>query len=109
MEIINSREFRKHQKKYFEMVDNNEQVIVKRKNKSYKIVPVNEDDMVLEIPLEHRVDPYEISPSGDVFWADKRNIQKLNEAIKESESKEVAKKVDSSKSLKNSLNPQLTN
>ena len=31
MRIVTSREFRDNQKKYFDMVDNNEQVIVKRK------------------------------------------------------------------------------
>ncbi|ROO15061.1 prevent-host-death protein, partial [Flavobacterium psychrophilum] len=45
MIVISSREFRDHQKKYFDLIDTNEQVIVQRgKNKSYKLVPVLEDD-----------------------------------------------------------------
>ena len=45
MMIITSREFRDHLKKYFELVDNNEQLIVQRgKDKAYVIVPLNESD-----------------------------------------------------------------
>ncbi len=45
MMIISSREFRDHLKRYFELVDKNEQVIVQRsKNKAYVIVPLNDAD-----------------------------------------------------------------
>ncbi len=45
MMIISSREFRDHQKKYFDLVDQNEQVIVQRgKDQAYVIVPVNDVD-----------------------------------------------------------------
>ena len=67
MKIVTSREFRDHQKKYFEMVDNNEQIIVKRKNRAYKLVPVSDDDMLVDIPKEYRCDPYEVSPSRNNF------------------------------------------
>ncbi len=100
MRIVTSREFRDHQKKYFEMVDNNEQVIVKRKDRAYKLVPVSEDDMLVDIPKEYRCDPYEISPSGDMFWADKRNVEKVKKAI---EDKEVAAKLSSTGDIKNFL------
>ena len=40
--IVSSREFRDHQKKYLDMVDQNEQVIVQLgKDKAYVIVPLN--------------------------------------------------------------------
>ncbi|MDA3822979.1 MAG: type II toxin-antitoxin system Phd/YefM family antitoxin [Bacteroidales bacterium] len=43
MMIISSREFRVNQKKYFDLVDQNEQVIVQRgKDKAYVLVPVND-------------------------------------------------------------------
>ena len=100
MKIITSREFRDNQKKYFEMVDNNEQIIVKRKNRAYKLVPVSDDDMLVDIPKEYRCDPYEISPSGDMFWADKRNVEKLKKAI---EDKEVAARLTSTEDIKNFL------
>ena len=42
---ISSREFRDHQKKYFDLVDKNEQIIVQRgKDKAYVIVPLNDSD-----------------------------------------------------------------
>lgn len=45
MIIVSSREFRDHQKKYFDMVDQNEQIIVQRgKDKAYVIVPLNDAD-----------------------------------------------------------------
>ena len=45
MKIVNSREFRDHQKKYFDMVDQNEQIIVQRgKDKAYVIVSLNDAD-----------------------------------------------------------------
>lgn len=45
MIVISSREFRENQKKYFDLIDKNEQVIVQRgKNKSYKLVSIAEDE-----------------------------------------------------------------
>ncbi len=101
MRIVTSREFRDNQKKYFDMVDKNEQVVVKRKNRVYKLVPVTDDDMLVDIPKEFRCDPYEISPSGDMFWADKRNVEKVKKAI---EDKEIALRLTSEDEIKNFLN-----
>lgn len=81
MKIINSREFRDHQKKYFDLADNDEQIIIRRtKNRSYKLVPVSDEDLLVAIPEEFRCDPYLISPSGDVYWADSRNVEKVIKA-----------------------------
>lgn len=102
MRVVSSREFRDHQKKYFEMVDNNEQVVVRRKNRAYKLVPVTEDDMLVEIPKQYRCDPYEISPSGDVFWADKRNIEIVKNAIEKKD--DIAAKLNSAGDIKDFLN-----
>ena len=45
MMIISSREFRDNQKKYFDMADQNEQVIVQcGKHKACELVPVNDAD-----------------------------------------------------------------
>ena len=45
MTIISSREFRDNQKKYFDLADQNEQIIVQRgKDKAYVIVPLNDAD-----------------------------------------------------------------
>ena len=43
--IISSREFRDNQKKYFDLVDQNEQVIVQRgKDKAYILAPIGDTD-----------------------------------------------------------------
>jgi hypothetical protein len=103
MRVVTSREFRDNQKKYFDMVDNKEQVVVKRsKNRAYKLVPVTEDDMLIEIPKEYRTDPYEISPSGDLFWADKRNVEIVKKAIENKD--QIADKLNSADDIKNFLN-----
>lgn len=45
MMIISSREFRDNLKMYFDLVDQNEQIIVQRgKDKAYVIVTLNDDD-----------------------------------------------------------------
>ncbi|OOG69393.1 type II toxin-antitoxin system Phd/YefM family antitoxin [Algoriphagus sp. A40] len=45
MLVISSKEFRDNQKKYFDLVDQNQQVIVQRgKDKSYVLVPISEED-----------------------------------------------------------------
>jgi hypothetical protein len=101
MKIVTSRQFRDNQKKYFDMVDNKEQVIVKRKNRAYKLVPVSDDDMLIEIPKEYRRDPYEISPSGDLFWADKRNVEIVKKAVENKE--QIADKLNSAEDIKKFL------
>lgn len=48
MLVVSSREFRDNQKKYFDSVDNGEQVIVQRgKDRSYKLVPVTSSDLCM--------------------------------------------------------------
>lgn len=101
MRIVSSREFRDNQKIYFDLVDNNEQVIVKRKSRAYKLVPVTDDDMLLDIPKEYRCDPYKISPSGDVFWADKRNVEKVKKAIENKD--KIAARLESTDDITNFL------
>lgn len=66
MLVISSREFREHQKSYFEKVDNGEQVVIQRgKNKSYKLVPVEDDDSLM---------------SKDEFYAKlERSLQQIKE------------------------------
>ncbi len=45
MLVISSKEFRDNQRKYFDLVDQNEQVIVQRgKEKAYVLVPITEKD-----------------------------------------------------------------
>lgn len=50
MIIITSREFRENQKKYLDLVDKNKQVVIKRRNKSYQLKPITEDDRFFSNP-----------------------------------------------------------
>jgi hypothetical protein len=35
----------------------------------------------LSIPAEYRVNPFDVSPSGDLFFADKRNLEHIDNAL----------------------------
>jgi hypothetical protein len=103
MKVISSREFRDNQKKYFDMVDSKVQVVVKRsKNRAYKLVPLDDNDLLIEVPKEFRCDPYEISPNGDIFWADKRNVEIVKKALENKD--QVAEKLNSADDIKKFLN-----
>lgn len=48
MIIVSSREFRDNQKKYFDLVDSNGQIIVQRgRSKSYRLIPINENETLM--------------------------------------------------------------
>ena len=89
MLIISSREFRDNQAQYFDLVDKKEQIVIQRgKNKAYKLLPIAEDEYIISIPPEYLCNPFDISPSGDMFWADKRNVEALEKDVEQTE-KEV--------------------
>jgi hypothetical protein len=48
------------------------------------------DPEIAKIPEAFRCDPYEISPSGDPFFADKRNVEKLDKILNDKEAMEVS-------------------
>ena len=48
------------------------------------------DPEIAKIPEEFRCDPYEISPSGDPFFADKRNVDKLDRILNDKEAMEIS-------------------
>ncbi|MGY6520741.1 MAG: type II toxin-antitoxin system Phd/YefM family antitoxin [Mongoliitalea sp.] len=50
MIVISSREFRENQKKYFDLVDQNERVVIKRRNKSYELTSEVKNDRFFENP-----------------------------------------------------------
>ena len=63
MLIVSSREFRKKQKIYLDKADAGIEILVHRgKNKSYKIVPVLEDNAVIE-------SEYILKPNDDLAKA----------------------------------------
>lgn len=101
-------------KTYFELAEK-EKVVVKRGNKYVTLVVTNNPDTnfvsedwikeFMSIPMEYRCNPFEVSPSGDLFFADKRNVEKLNNAIGQSEVEKSVKatSVDELNSLLESL------
>ena len=48
MVIVSSREFRAHQRKYFDLARTNDVVITSRSFGSYRLVPVSEDDALID-------------------------------------------------------------
>lgn len=60
MLIISSREFRDNQASYLDRVDNGEEILLQRgKDKSYKIIPITEEDTVIS-------KEYILSPDEDL-------------------------------------------
>lgn len=56
MLVISSREFRQHQREYFERVDKGEQIIVQRsKDKAYALTPISEDDLYFNAEMVERI------------------------------------------------------
>lgn len=52
MRVISSREFRDNQKLYFDLADQNEQVIVQRgKDKAYMLIPITDADKLSVNPV----------------------------------------------------------
>ncbi|GHT82678.1 hypothetical protein FACS189467_8080 [Bacteroidia bacterium] len=39
----------------------------------------------MAIPDKYRCNPFDISPSGDLFWADTRNVRKLEQDLKQAD------------------------
>ena len=91
MIVVSSREFRTNMMSYFTESNGDDFIVKTRDHGSFKvsIKPVKRDDALLSIPPEFRRDPYEISPSGDPFFADQRNIDMLQKRLKEAESEDA--------------------
>lgn len=47
--------------------------------------PRSKDDA----PKECRSNPYDVSPSGDEFWASQKNVDKLNEVVSKMETEQM--------------------
>ena len=104
MLVISSREFRNNQAMYMDLVDIKKPVIIQRgKNKAYKLLPVTEDDYVSHIPEEYLCNPFDVSPSGDMFWADSRHVEELKKAIEQAEKEIKEGNVTSCKTYEESL------
>jgi hypothetical protein len=95
MKLVTTREIQQKTKAVFEMAET-ERVAVKRGNKYVTLVVTDNPDKVfvdedwirefMSIPAQYRCNPFEFSPSGDLFYADRRNVEQLKKTI------EIAKK-----------------
>lgn len=92
----------------FELAEK-ERVYIKRGKNKYISLVVTDDpekktfteDWIkefLSIPAEYRCNPFDYSPSGDLFYADRRNVEHLEKAI------EKARKGEAKKISKEELN-----
>ena len=108
MKVITTREMRSETKLYFELAEK-ERVAVRRGKKFVNLIVSDEPNRVfldenwvkgfLEIPAEYRINPFEISPSGDLYYADSRNVERLKVAINDAEEQKVVKTVKSKAEL----------
>ena len=56
MLVVSSKEFRQNQTKYFEKIDNGEQVIIHRgKSKAYAVTAVSEEDLYFNAEMINRI------------------------------------------------------
>jgi hypothetical protein len=86
MRIVTAREMAKQPKVFYDLA-REEQVVVKRKDEYvHQIVSKKPDakfvsdewlDEFFKIPEEYRCNPFDISPSGDLYFADKRNVEQI--------------------------------
>ena len=107
MRVVTTRDIVRKAKTYFELAET-ERVAVKRGNKYVNMIIDDSPDKVyldeswiseyLSIPVEYRCNPFDISPSGDIFWADKRNVERLDQSVKKAKDRK-AKTVNSKEEL----------
>ena len=89
MKLVTTREVVRQTKAIFEMAER-ERVAIKRGNKYINLIVTEDIDAAfitknwvaefLSIPSEYRVNPFDISPSGDIYFADRRNIEHIDKA-----------------------------
>ncbi|MDR1153658.1 MAG: hypothetical protein LBL04_03020 [Bacteroidales bacterium] len=86
--IISTSEFRENQKKYLDLAEK-ERVVIKRGRNlitltvAQKVTDVNKTwfEEFFSIPEKFRCNPFDYSPSGDLFYADTRNVEHVKSAI----------------------------
>ena len=110
MRVITTREIRNNTKTYFELAEK-ERIAVKRGEKFVNLMISKDPNEIylsenwlrdfFNIPAEFRCNPFDVSPSGDLFWADSRNVRQLNDIVKTSETTKLTnlKKDDQKKFL----------
>ena len=92
MRLITTRDIARQTKTYFELAEV-ERVAVKRGNKFINLIVTDSPDVkfinsewikdFMAIPAEFRCNPFDTSPSGDIFFADTRNVKHLSDIIEQ--------------------------
>ncbi|MDR3268926.1 MAG: hypothetical protein LBT83_07655 [Tannerella sp.] len=92
MKVLTTREIRKDTKTYFELAEK-ERIAVKRGKKYVTLIVSNKPDTLfvsedrikefMAIPMQYRCNPFDYISSGDLFYADQRNIEHINNAIEQ--------------------------
>lgn len=100
MKVITTREIARQTKTFFELAET-ERVAVKRGKKFVNLIVSDTPDSIfvsvdwfkefMSIPAEYRCDPFEISPSGDLFFADRRNIEKISIGLEQAKQGKTVK------------------
>ena len=95
MRVVTTREIVRNTKEIFDMAET-ERVAVKRGKKYVNLIVTDDPDTTfvsenwikefMSIPEQYRCNPFDISPSGDLFFADKRNVEHLDKAIEQARS-----------------------
>lgn len=91
MKIVTTRDIARKTKQVFELAEK-QQVSVKRGDK-YVILMISDSPNTqyfskeymsdwMNIPEQYRCNPFDFSPTGDLFFADKRNVEKILESKK---------------------------
>jgi|GEM_PF-502114 len=98
MKVLTTREFRGSTKNYFALAEN-ERVSIKRGGKYINLVVSDDPSTVFvdtkwvkgffSIPEQYRCNPFDYVDSGDLFFADKRNIEKIDKGMQEAEEGKV--------------------
>ena len=112
MVVLTTRKFRDSQKKYFALA-HKENVMVKRGESYIHFVVSKKPDEVflsrqwlkdyMAIPDQYRCDPFIYSPSGDLFWADTRNVERVQKQIDISQQQYQAGDITTCKTYKEVL------
>jgi hypothetical protein len=98
MLVVSTKEFKEGQKKYLDLAEE-EKIVVKNGNKYVNLIITEKPDTkfvsekwiddFFSVPAEYRCNPFEVSPSGDLFWADKRNIEQAEKGFEDIEAGRV--------------------
>ena len=98
MRVITTTEIVRQPKTYFELAER-ERIAVKRGKKFINMVVNDTPDCQLiteywikkffSIPEMYRCNPFEYSPSGDLYFADKRNIDRLKKSIEQAKAGKI--------------------